>query len=135
MKLNNGKSVGLKIRRAAIIVNSKTRPGGLNGISSVKIAEKLRLLSKRLLCSVQQNGQLNYGVVTSLPKSNSLNETILFPTTTRIQTASILTEFDENPILKHAVGQPKRWELCWGFSVKVQTATNTLITLFSLLFY
>ena len=37
----------LKIRRAAIIVNSKTRPGGLNGISSVKIAEKVRLLSKR----------------------------------------------------------------------------------------
>ena len=31
-----------------------------------------------------------------MPKSNSLNETILFPTTTRIQTASILTEFDEN---------------------------------------
>ena len=89
----------------------------------------------RLLCSVQQNGQLNYGVVTSLPKSNSLNETILFPTTTRIQTASILREFDENPDLKHAVGQPKRWELYWGFSVKVQTATNTLITLFSLLFY
>ena len=83
---------------------------------------------------MQQNGQLNYGVVTSLPKSNSLNETILFPTSTRIQTASILTEFDENPDLKHAVGQPKRWELCWGFSVKVQTATNTLITLFSLLF-
>ena len=79
---------------------------------------------------MQQNGQLNYGVVTSLPKS-----TILFPTTTRIQTASILTEFDENPDLKHAVGQPKRWELYWGFSVKVQTATNTLITLFSLLFY
>ena len=76
----------------------------------------------RLLCSVQQNGQLNYGVVTSLPKSNSTT------TTTRIQTASILTEFDENPDLKHAVGQPKRWELCWGFSVKVQTATNTLIT-------
>ena len=75
---------------------------------------------------MQQNGQLNYGVVTSLPKSNSLNETILFPTTTRIQTASILTEFDENPDLKHAAGQPKRWELCWGFSVKVQTATNTL---------
>ena len=89
----------------------------------------------RLLCSVQQNGQLNYGVVTSLPKSNSLNETVLFPTTTRIQTASILTEFDKNPDLKHAVGQPKRWKLCWGFSVKVQTATNTLITLFSLLFY
>ena len=90
----------------------------------------------RLLCSVQQNGQLNYGVVTSLPKSNSLNETLLFPTTTtRIQTASILTEFDENPDLKQAVGQPKRWELCWSFSVKVQTATNTLITLFSLLFY
>ena len=87
-------------------------------------------------CSVQQNGQLNYGVVTSLPKSNSLNETILFPTTTRIQTASILTEFDENPDLKHAVGQSKRWELCWGFSVKVQTATNTLIIIsFSLLFY
>ena len=82
---------------------------------------------------MQQNGQLNYGVVTSLPKSNSLNETILFPATTRIQTASILTEFDENPDLKHAVGQPKRWELCWGFSVKVQTATNTLITLFSLI--
>ena len=74
------------------------------------------------------------GVVTSLPKSNSLNETVLFQTT-RIQTASILTEFDKNPDLKHAVGQPKRWELCWGFSVKVQTATNTLITLFSLLFY
>ena len=37
----------LKIRRAAIIVNSKTRQGGLNGISSVKIAEKVRLLSKR----------------------------------------------------------------------------------------
>ena len=89
----------------------------------------------RLLCSVQQNGQLNYGVVTSLPKINSLNETVLFPTTTRIQTASILTEFDKNPDLKHAVGQPKRRELCWGFSVKVQTATNTLITLFSLLFY
>ena len=39
------------------------------------------------------------GVVISLPKSNSLNETILFATTTRIQTASILTEFDENPDL------------------------------------
>ena len=77
---------------------------------------------------MQQNGQLNYGVVTSLPKSNSLNETILFPTTTRIQTASILTEFDENPDLKHAVGQPKRWELCWGFSVKAQTATNALVS-------
>ena len=38
------------------------------------------------------------GVVISLPKSNSLNETILFPTT-RIQTASILPEFDENPDL------------------------------------
>ena len=88
----------------------------------------------RLLCSVQQNGQLNYGVVTSLPKSNSLKETVLFQTT-RIQTASILTEFDKNPDLKHAVGQPKRWELCWGFSVKVQTAANTLITLFSLLLY
>ena len=75
MKLKNGKSIGywtrqattstticrpssrllpsvllfrtLKIRRAAIIVNSKTRQGGLNGISSVKIAEKVRLLSKR----------------------------------------------------------------------------------------
>ena len=80
---------------------------------------------------MQQNGQLNYGVVTSSPKSPSLNETILFPTTTRIQTGSILTEFDENPDLKHAVGQPKRWELYWGFSVKVQTATNTLITLFT----
>ena len=34
----------LKIRRAAIIVNSKTRPGGLDGISSVKIAEKVRVL-------------------------------------------------------------------------------------------
>ena len=39
------------------------------------------------------------GVVISLPKSNSLNETILFPTTTRTQTASILIEFDENPDL------------------------------------
>ena len=39
------------------------------------------------------------GVVISLPKSNSLNETILFPTTARIQTASILPEFDENPDL------------------------------------
>ena len=39
------------------------------------------------------------GVVISLPKSNSLNETILFPTTTRIQIASILTELDENPDL------------------------------------
>ena len=39
------------------------------------------------------------GVVISLPKSNTLNETILFPRTTRIQTASILTEFDENPDL------------------------------------
>ena len=75
MKLNNGKSIGywtrqattstticrpssrllpsvllcrtLKIRRAAIIVNSKTRPDGLNGISSVKSAKKVRLLSKR----------------------------------------------------------------------------------------
>ena len=39
-----------------------------------------------------QNGQLNYGVVTSLPKSNSLNETILFPTTTRIQTCGGATK-------------------------------------------
>ena len=64
---------------------------------------------------MQQNGQLNYGVVTSLPKSNSLNETILFPTTTRIQTASILTEFDENPDLKHAVGQRKAMGAVLGF--------------------
>ena len=35
----------LKIRRAAIIVNSKTRPGGLDGISSVKITEKVKLFS------------------------------------------------------------------------------------------
>ena len=35
----------LKIRREAIILNSKTRPGGLDGISSVKIAEKVKLFS------------------------------------------------------------------------------------------
>ena len=40
----------LKIRRAAIIVNSKTRPGGLDGISSVKIAEKVKLFSERCNC-------------------------------------------------------------------------------------
>ena len=31
----------------------------------------------------------------------------------RLQTASRLTQFDENPNLQHA----KRWVLCWGFSV------------------
>ena len=40
----------LKIRRAAIIVNSKTRPGGLDGISSVKIAKKVRLFSRQSNC-------------------------------------------------------------------------------------
>ena len=40
----------LKIRRAAIIVNSKTRPGGLDGTSSVKIAEKVKLFSERCNC-------------------------------------------------------------------------------------
>ena len=35
----------LEIRREAIIVNSKTRPGGLDGISSVKIAEKVKFFS------------------------------------------------------------------------------------------
>ena len=35
----------LEIPRPAIIVNSKSRPGGLDGISSVKIAEKVRLFS------------------------------------------------------------------------------------------
>ena len=71
----------------------------------------------------------NYDAVISSAQSNSLNKTILFPTTTtkrqpwcrvssdegifaraRLQTASVLTEFDENP-----VGQPKRWELCLRF--------------------
>ena len=59
----------------------------------------------------------NYGAVISLAQSNSLNKTILFPTTrkkqpgcrvssdkgifarARLQTASVLTEFDENPDL------------------------------------
>ena len=59
----------------------------------------------------------NYGAVISLAQSNSLNKTILFSTTTkkqpwcrvssdegifaraRLQTASVLTEFDENPDL------------------------------------
>ena len=40
----------LKIRRAGIIVNSKTRPGGLDGISSVKITEKVKLFSERCNC-------------------------------------------------------------------------------------
>ena len=43
----------LKIRRAAIIVNSKTRPGGLDGISSIKIAEKVKLFSERCNCVSQ----------------------------------------------------------------------------------
>ena len=59
-----------------------------------KLSYRVITLSDSVQCSKMDSS----GMVISLPKSNSLNETILFPTT-RIQTASILTEFDEKPDL------------------------------------
>ena len=60
-----------------------------------KLSYRVITLGDFVQCSKMDSS----GVVISLPKSNSLNETILFPSTTRIQTTSILTEFDENPDL------------------------------------
>ena len=93
-----------------VIVNQQRLLWNVYHVATIVVRKQINfqsavLRSERSSCWVITLGDFvqcdkmdSSGVVISLPKSNSLNETILLPTTTTttIQTPSILTEFDEN---------------------------------------